>query len=105
MADAFKIAVIGDRITVNGFKALGLDTYPCGGADRAKSLIRRLAAENYAILYITEQLAAEIEADIARYKDSVTPAIILIPGSQGSLGIGQHALHEAVERAVGSDIL
>lgn len=33
------------------------------------------------------------------------PAIILIPGREGPLGLGQTALKAAVERAVGSDIL
>ena len=33
------------------------------------------------------------------------PAIILIPGREGSLGIGKAALQDAVERAVGIDIL
>ena len=42
--------------------------------------------------------------EIARYKTSVTPAIILIPGKGGSLGLGAQALQSAVERAVGADI-
>ena len=46
-----------------------------------------------------------MEADIARFKDSLTPAIILIPGKEGSLGIGMRNIKQAVERAVGADIL
>jgi V/A-type H+-transporting ATPase subunit F len=46
-----------------------------------------------------------ISADIQRYKDEVTPAIILIPGKSGSLKLGEKALQSAVERAVGADIL
>ena len=34
----------------------------------------------------------------------LTPAIVLIPGTGGSLGLGETALHNAVERAVGADI-
>ena len=59
----------------------------------------------YAIIYMTEQLASQIPSDIARYQDSVTPAIILIPGKSGSLGLGTDALQSSVERAVGADIL
>ena len=40
-----------------------------------------------------------------RYKDELTPAIILIPGKEGSLGIGAANIKKAVERAVGADIL
>ena len=33
------------------------------------------------------------------------PAVSLIPGREGSLGLGQNALRSAVERAVGTNIL
>ena len=102
-----KIAVIGGRETVMGFKALGLETCPAANALEARDALRRLTreSEDYAIIYIEENLAAELEHEIARYKDSPTPAIILIPGREGSLGLGQNALKAAVERAVGTNIL
>ena len=49
--------------------------------------------------------AAGMAADVDRYKDELTPAIILIPGKEGSLGIGMANVKSAVERAVGADIL
>ncbi len=100
----YKIAVLGDRDSVLGFKALGLDTYFVESSDEARITLHRLAKEDYAIIYITEQLADTIGADIARYKTSVTPAVILIPGKTGSLGLGAQALQSAIERAVGADI-
>ena len=39
------------------------------------------------------------------YKDELRPAIILIPGRSGSLGIGKANIQRAIERAVGADIL
>lgn len=102
-----KIAVIGGAETVIGFKALGLEACPVANADEARDALRRLTreSEDYAIIYLEENLAAELQRDIDRYKDSPKPAIILIPGREGSLGLGQSALKAAVERAVGSDIL
>ena len=47
----------------------------------------------------------QIQAEIDKFKDSPTPAIILIPGREGSIGLGQSALRAAVERAVGTNIL
>jgi len=90
-----------------GFKALGLETCPAANAQEAREALRRLTreSEDYAIIYIEENLAAELEHEISRYKDSPTPAIILIPGREGSLGLGQNALKAAVERAVGTNIL
>ncbi len=103
-----KIAVIGGRDTVMGFKALGLDTFPAADAEEAGKILRSLtreSADSYAIIYIEETLAAPIQAEIDRFKDSPTPAIILIPGREGSIGLGQQALRAAVERAVGTNIL
>ena len=100
-----KIAVLGERQTVVGFKALGLSTYPVDSADDARTTLHRIAKENFAVIYVTETLAVELEQDINRYKDELTPAIILIPGKEGSLGIGAANIKKAVERAVGADIL
>ena len=100
----YKIAVLGDRDSVLGFKALGLDTFFVDSADEARHTLHRLAREAYAIIYITEQLAQTIPDDVARYKTDVTPAVILIPGKTGSMGLGAQALKSAVERAVGADI-
>ena len=102
---SYQIAVVGDMDSVLGFKALGLATYPVDSVDQAKTTLQTLAKENYGIIYLTETLAASMESDIARYKDELTPAIILIPGKEGSLGIGMQNIKKAVERAVGADIL
>ena len=101
----YRIAVIGDPDSVLGFKALGLEVCPAEDVEQARQAIHRMAKENYAILYLTEQLAAQLQSEIARYQDALTPAIILIPGKEGSLGIGMATVTNAVERAVGADIL
>lgn len=100
----YKIAVLGDRDSVLGFRALGLDVCFTESADEARQALHRLAKEDYAVIYITEALSRELSADIARYKAQVTPAVILIPGKTGSMGLGEQALHSAVEKAVGADI-
>lgn len=107
-AGALRIGVIGGRDTVMGFKALGLDTFPADGPAEAGKILRRLtreSGESYAILYLEETLAAQLQSEIDKFKDSPTPAIILIPGREGSIGLGQQALRAAVERAVGTNIL
>jgi V/A-type H+-transporting ATPase subunit F len=98
-----RIAVIGDRDSVLGFKALGFETVFAGNAEEGRSALRRL--EDCAIIYITEKLASEMKEDIARYADRASPAIVPIPGKTGSLGTGMDALVKAVERAVGANIL
>lgn len=101
----YKIGVIGDKDSVMGFLALGLTVFETSGAEQTEECIRRAAGEGYAALYITEQAAQEVMDVIDEYKDSALPAIILIPGLSGSLGIGMAGVKKSVERAVGADIL
>ena len=101
----YKIAVMGDMDSVLGFKALGLDVCPVSTPEEGREALHRMAKENYAIIYITEHLAAQIPAEIERRREDVSPAVILIPGREGSLGIGTAGVHAAAEKAVGADIL
>ena len=93
----YKIAVLGDRDSVLGFRALGLDVFFADDAETARKTLHRLAQESYAVIYVTEQLAQSMAAEIARYQND-------IPGKSGALGLADRALHAAVERAVGADI-
>ena len=56
----WKIAVLGDRESVMGFKALGLEVCPAETVEEAKTILHRLAKENCAVVYLTEQYAAEM---------------------------------------------
>ena len=102
----YKIAVMGGIDTVIGFRALGLDTYPVSDASEAKSVFSKLTSpeEEYAVIYLEEGLSKSLSQEIARFSEKVTPAIILIPGRDGSEGLGLTALHEAVVKAIGTDI-
>ena len=105
MAATYSIAVIGDWESVMGFRALGLDTYPVTSVEEARKTVHDLAKTNCAVIYLTETLAKDMADVLDRYKDNIQPAIILIPGREGSLGIGKSNIQSAIERAVGADIL
>ncbi|MEG2378508.1 MAG: V-type ATP synthase subunit F, partial [Clostridia bacterium] len=60
----YKVAVLGDRESVLGFKALGFDTIPAESTDDARASLKKLAAGDYAVIYITEQLASNLTAEI-----------------------------------------
>lgn len=102
----YKVGVIGDRESILGFSALGIDTFPCETAAEVSSLLSdRETVEKYAILYITEAAAADSMEAVLKYRSSRTPAVILIPGKNGSLGLGMQDVRRSVEKAVGADIL
>lgn len=100
-----KVAVVGDRDSVLGFRALGVNVFTTLEADETRRIVDKLAKENYGIIFITEQLANLIPETIERYNNEVVPAVILIPSNQGSLGIGMDRINKNVEKAVGSNIL
>ena len=102
----YKIGIIGATESVTAFLALGVTVYEAlTPAEAAEQLHRAAATGEYAVLFIDEELAAAIPEDIARYKDEVLPAITVLPGKSGSKGYGAAALKDAMERAIGADIL
>ncbi|MBQ0060071.1 MAG: V-type ATP synthase subunit F [Lachnospiraceae bacterium] len=100
-----KIAVMGDYDSIYGFATLGLDTFPVNETEEAAKLLKRLSANEYGIIYITEELAASLDKEIKVYADVPVPAIIQIPGIKGNTGAGINGVKKSVEQAVGSDIL
>lgn len=100
-----RIAVVGDRESVYGFAALGLDTYFTDPREDNTAMFRRLCQnQSYSIIYITEAAAAALDKEIEKYRSLPSPAIILIPGITGNTGEGLNAVRTSVEKAVGSDI-
>ncbi len=99
-----KVAVVGDKSSVLAFRAVGLDVFSPIGNQETRNTVDKLAREGYGVIYITEEHAALIPETIEQYKFKATPAIILIPDSKGSLGIGMQEISKNVEKAVGMDI-
>lgn len=87
-----KIAVLGDRESVLGFLALGLEVRPAETAQEGREALRELA-QTCAVIFVTETLAQELAPEIARYKDVPRPAILPIPGKAGPMGLGGDAVH------------
>jgi V/A-type H+-transporting ATPase subunit F len=101
----YRIGVIGDRESVLGFKAVGFDVASVIELGKATEALDDFVSKNYAIIYITEQIAQLLEEEAEKYKDSPWPAIIVLPNNRGSNGMGMKAIKKSVERAVGADIL
>lgn len=103
----YRAAVMGDYDSIYGFAALGLDTVAVEPRDprACARALEHLVAADYAIVYLTEGVAAVVEDVVLALSERPTPAVILIPGVTGNTGEGARQLARSVERAVGSDIL
>lgn len=98
-------AVLGDRDSIYGFASIGLSIFPAADREEGLAAFKKLCGGDYAVIYITEALAAELEEEIEKVSKSLYPAVIPIPGVYGNTGKGMADVHRSVERAVGSDIL
>lgn len=101
----YKIGVVGDKDSVLAFKALGIDVYPVSSIEEARKTVDTMAAKMYGVIFVTEQVAKDLEETIERYNREILPAIILIPSNQGTLNIGMKRISDNVEKAVGVNIL
>ena len=101
----YKIAVMGEPDSIYGFATRGLDTFPFDSPEEAGRQLRQMAESDYAVIYITEALAAGLKTEIDHYREQKLPAIILLPGVSGNTGEGVNRVKKSVEQAVGSDIL
>lgn len=102
----YKIGIIGGRDSVLGFMALGFAVHEAENADVANRKISELVGSGeYAVIFITEDLAPDTEEERAKYKDMPLPAITVIPSSKVNGGYGMANIKNAAMRAVGADIL
>ena len=101
----YKIAAIGDKVSIYGFASIGCEIFPVSNAEEALTHFRKFADEDYAVVFITESLASELNDEIEHFRDRISPAFIPIPGVSGNNGIGMRNVSRSVEQAVGSDII
>ena len=101
----YNIGVIGDYDSICGFSAIGFNIFPIENVDQAKERLKTLANDGYGIIYITEPVMQELQAECEIYNEKQTLCIIPIPTSSGAIGFGETRLRACVEKAVGSDII
>jgi len=85
------VAIVGDAVSVAGFRPLGLATFPVERPADARTLWPRLASGEFAVVFVTEPVA-----------DKPVPAVTVIPGVGSAGGVGGAKLERAIERALGT---
>jgi V/A-type H+-transporting ATPase subunit F len=100
-----KIAFIGDRDSIWGFKAFGITGFPASGTDQARDAFTAAVKQGHAIIFVTEDVYEACSEQIAEYRDQALPTVTVLPSVRGSRGIATAEIHRAVSAAVGADIL
>ncbi len=100
-----KIGIIGDFESTKGFAAVGFSTFSAEGAKEASDILKKIIKDEYAIIYITEDLFVVLKDEIKKIRQQTLPIIIPVPGVKGKNGVGMDNLREMAIRAIGSDIV
>jgi V/A-type H+-transporting ATPase subunit F len=100
-----KIAFIGDRDSVWGFRAFGIDVYPVADPTEAAEAFEDAVESAHAIIFVTEDIYESCGDPISKYRDLALPTVTVLPSVTGSRGLAATEIHEAVSAAIGADIL
>lgn len=98
-----KTAIVGNGDGIMVFKAAGVATFPAENERKARELLRKIA-KDYQIIFITEDLARPLTEFLKRFDETPYPVVVSIPSGE-SEGYGMEVLKNAMERALGVDVL
>ncbi len=99
-----KAAIVGSGDGIMVFKAAGVDTYLAEDEKKAREILRKIAKE-YQIIFLTEELARPLAEFLKRFDEEPYPVVVSIPSGMQTDGYGMSVLKNAMERALGVDIL
>lgn len=99
------IAAVGDRDSIMLWNSVGVRTVFATEKEDIERALHTLAKQGAAIIFITETAARLAGEAVDRYRTESYPAIIPIPGADGSDGLGMKNIYDNIEKAVGANIL
>lgn len=99
-----KIGVLGPRRRMMAFHALGLETVFAEDAETARRAFLKMREEEYALIYLSEELLPALRPQVEQCSARPLPAVILLPAAEGGTSAAAELLRASVLRAVGADI-
>ncbi len=101
-----EIAVIGDRDSVWPFAAFGFQVRPVTDADESRRVFSQCLSQDYAILFVTEDVLHDCVELADALKEQPLPAVIPLPDlKKGSQGLGTEQIRKAMRTAIGKEIM
>lgn len=111
----YNIAIIGPKDVILGYKALGVTPFAAEDGEAALKALQEIKhtiekgevdETKFAIVILIESTAKQIPVEsMDKISQGALPAIVVLPGIEGSTGEGVAKLKRLAEKAVGSDIL
>lgn len=113
--DIYNIAIIGPKEITFGFKTLGVIPLEAKNSDEVLAVLKkikkdidenRVDVQKFAMVMVIENLLETVPNDeIAKITSGALPAVLALPGLEGSCGAGVSKLKQLAEKAIGSNIL
>lgn len=100
-----KVAVLGQRDAVLGFKASGAVAFSADDPREARDNLAKILKEDFAVLLVTEEIADVLKEELRPLYENPKPVVTILPDARNSKGLGMELLRKRVERAVGANIL
>lgn len=102
----YEIAMIGDEGSIAGFRGLGLKVFPVDpDTNHEEKLQELIDLDEYAIIYVSDEVARNAQRVIDEYNSSFLPAIITLPAPDVKDSAGVDSLKDMVIRAIGVDLV
>ncbi len=111
----YNVAIIGPKDVILGYKALGVTPFVSNNGSEALDVLQKIKHDiekgekevmKFAVVILIESIAKQIPVEnMDRISQGALPAIVVLPGIEGSTGEGVAKLKRLAEKAVGSDIL
>lgn len=98
------IAIVGDAVSVAGFRPLGFATFAVERPEEVCELWPQLLTNDYAVILVTEPVFDALGELTNEVADRPTPALTVIPGVGGQGGVGGAKIERAIERALGTKV-
>jgi V/A-type H+-transporting ATPase subunit F len=96
-----KVAIIADPLSAQVFMATSFMVRPVQESDSTATTLREIVQTGYKIIFITENLAEDIEQQINEIQKKNNAMITIIPGMGTSLQLGERMLKELRRKVVG----
>ena len=100
-----RIAMVGEKTSVVGFRPLGIDTFEVPVPDDAPTVWEQLKLDEYAVIFITEPVYEVLRVELESLRLLRLPVISVIPAVTGSRKFAGEEIRALVERAVGTDMM
>lgn len=102
----YSIKIIGPKYLIAPLAMLGIETYPADSKAEAKTCLEEATAKKEgALIFITERLAVDLQAEIENLNQKPQLNITLIPDNRGSIGLSATQIHHLLKKSIGAEVI